>query len=353
MKKLILRSLLLLLPIAMVLAGINYSIDPAYQFSEEFYQKAAELLTSNDIVLIGDCDERKLIKSFIKKKNKVDVLILGSSRSLIINKSLIGDSSVLNLSVSAADIEDLLAIYQLYESNLGIPKKILIGIDPWMLNINRKSDGFIPLAESFNEMADKLKIKKELNHSRSKFNQVKTLFSPDYFQLSLLSIYKNGFAKSMPEIAKSSSDSYDIKTTYGTLIYKSNWQNTQNLIEIAAKRYISEKEIYGFNDYFEVSQTRLNILEHFFDYLTNKKVKIDVLLSPYHPIVWNYFESNSAKYNVVKESEQRMRKICKKHHLNVIGSYSPEKFSLISTDFYDGMHPNLIGLGKIFSKEIK
>ena len=350
MRKLMIKTIFLMLPIALLVTGSNYYVDPAHQFSDNYYQEAAKILKHDNIILIGNCDEKKLIKSFIKQKNKVKTIILGSSRSLILNEEHIQSTSMLNLSSSGSDLEDIIATYGLYESRHGKPEDVVIGIDPWMFNVNRKSTRFMSFLDSYNKMADKLKLNKVnstiINHST--FFEV--LFSLSYFQTSLLSVFENGLYKITPQKIVGTSSKQKIKTSNGTLIYGLDWQNKKELIEIAAKRYISEKDIYGLNAYFEVSSERVEILERTFKYLQNNDISIKIFLSPYHPIVWDYFESNSKRYSVVKNSELALRNLCKKYHIQIIGSFSPENMKLTSTDFYDGMHPNLNGIGKIFTE---
>ena len=346
MNKLAYKSMLLIAPIMVLIASVNYFIDPAHQFSHEYYLKAAILLKHDNIILEGNCDERKLIKYFVKQKDKADVIVLGSSRSLILGEEHVNNSSMLNLSTTGSDFEDIIATYELYESTLGFPKKVLIGIDPWMLNANRKSDRYLELLENYNAIAKKLDLPENQRISIEK-SFFKALFSLDYFQTSLIHLYRNGIGISMVVKTEETISEQNIKMSNGVLLYAKNWQSEKSKIEIAAKRYISG-EVYGFNDYSEVSSARLLKFELFFKYLKSNNIATEVFLSPYHPIVWDYFKSNATKFLPVFESEKQIRRLCKNYNIQLTGSYSPTALNLISTDFYDGMHPNLVGLKKIF-----
>ena len=346
MDKLVFKSMLLIAPIMVLIVGVNYFIDPAHQFSDEYYLKAAKLLKHDNIILEGNCDERKLIKYFVKQKDIVEVLVLGSSRSLILGEEHVNNSSMLNLSTSGSDFEDIIATYELYESTLGFPEKVVIGIDPWMLNISRKSDRYLGLLENYNAIAKKLDLpENQIISSEKSF--FKALFSLDYFQTSLIHAYRNGIGNSIVIKTNETISEQNIKMSNGTLLYAKNWQSEKSKIEIAAKRYISG-EVYGFNDYSEVSSARLVKFELFFKYLKRNNIAIEVFLSPYHPIVWEYFESNTAKFQPIFESEKQIIILCQKYSIQITGSFSPKNLNLLSTDFYDGMHPNLIGLKKIF-----
>ena len=348
MKNLFLKSILLIVPILVLMAGTNYYIDPAHQFSEEYYRKAANLLKHDNIVLAGNCDERKLLNYFVKQKSKVELIILGSSRSLIIDQEHVNSNSILNLCSSGSDFEDLIATYYLYESTHGKPQKVLIGIDPWMFNINRKSNRYLKFGDYYDKMADKLNIPPTADQLEQE-SALETLFSLDYFQSSLLSLIEHGVDGATTQIIKGAESEQKIKTSNGTLKYGKNWQTHKNMIEIAAKRYIASGEIYGFSNFSEVSSERVQKFELFFNYLKDKGVSAEVFLSAYHPMVWDYFELNSEKYSPIFKSEQSIIVLCAKYDIPIIGSFSPKKTNLVSTDFYDGMHLNLTGLQKVFT----
>jgi len=340
-------SIALFIPLMVALPVVNYLIDPAHLFSMKYYEQAGLIMKNGDMEMIGNCNESNLIKEFLKHKGKANVVVAGSSRTLILNSDYIGDTSMLNLSTSGSDLEDLIASYGLYYQKFGHVKKLLIGVDPWMFNGNRHSTRFHSLIEQYNLMAEQLHVDKEIKVDVD--NSIySNLYSPEYFQNSLLSIIDNGFKEVVPKAVSEPSPINKVRTKQGSIIYPTLWQTDDNMIELAAKRYISEKVIYGMDNYKVVSKERVKVFEKILRHLSNQGVEVVVYLSPYHPIVWDYFEDHS-KYHVVMMAEIAARKISQKFNIEVIGSYNPYQSNLVSSDFYDGMHPNYSGIGKIFS----
>lgn len=75
--------------------------------------------------------------------------------------------------------------------------------------------------------------------------------------------------------------------------------------------------------------------------MQNDSVETELVLSPYHPIVYNFVEAN---YPVVSNTETWLQDNVK--HI-VYGSFSPIKWGLDAKCFRDGMH-----LKDVFSNEI-
>ena len=102
---------------------------------------AEELAKGNIVTDVSGCDDRLLQKYFISKMKKCpNTIVLGSSRVRFINGSMVQDSTLINNGVSSASLEDLVAIYSLYENKGCEIKKIIIGVDPWILNDNNTYD---------------------------------------------------------------------------------------------------------------------------------------------------------------------------------------------------------------------
>ena len=73
-----------------------------------------------------------------------------------------------------------------------------------------------------------------------------------------------------------------------------------------------------------------------------------LLLSPYHPIVYNYITKNK-EYRMVKKVEGYLNEFANKSNVEIFGSYNPKKLDLNSDSFYDGMHPKEEVMEKLFN----
>jgi hypothetical protein len=79
-------------------------------------------------------NERKLAKARTYISDPKDILVLGSSRVRKLNHDFFENEKVLNLGMSGAILQDLIAVYYNVEKYNTKPKIVYLGIDPWLLN---------------------------------------------------------------------------------------------------------------------------------------------------------------------------------------------------------------------------
>src|SRR5690606_22220124 len=97
----------------------------------------AAILVGNNVTNIENYDERTLQRNIINNHHICpQVLVLGSSRTMLINSREFIGKTFFNNSVSGASIEDIVAIYQMYDNRKCYPGKIILALDPWILNVN-------------------------------------------------------------------------------------------------------------------------------------------------------------------------------------------------------------------------
>jgi hypothetical protein len=351
MKKLFFK-LSLLLPIPFLIGITNMWIDPIHLLSNEYYAKAALLLADNSIKF-DDCDERKLISEFIKNKKSTDILILGSSRSAIIDSACVG-SPILNLSISAALLEDMIGIYGLYSLNHAKPKKIVIGIDPWVLNGSRSPSADFYFNTSFNYMVQKMGMPSmQLPADNQPWYKSKYLnvISFEYFQHSLSSIMEDGFRRVLPEIC-TTNDKNCIKQADGVLDYPKKWQSDPQEIQLAVERELSQKDFFGTADFINIDEEKLELLTKFISSLQEQQVEVVLFLSPYHPRIWDKVKIEK-KYEAIIKTENVMKEMGQKQNISIIGSFNPYIYKLQYLDFHDAVHANRHALEMIFEKDKK
>lgn len=104
--------------------------------------------------------ERWVKKSFIEKglKEPVDLLITGSSRIMQIDSSFFPTKKIFNAGVSGAGLEDQIAFINIYQKKFGLPKEVIITVDPWIFN--KGSDTrYRRIEEDYFEMKQKIENK--------------------------------------------------------------------------------------------------------------------------------------------------------------------------------------------------
>ena len=127
----------LLLPIILLVITLNLYKDPANLFRGSAYEKgiASLLLQGWNVKNISNYDERLVQKYYINGlAERKDVVVLGSSRAMMIDSKMFPGRRFFNNSVSGASLEDHIAIYELYREKKLEPATVIIALDPWLLN---------------------------------------------------------------------------------------------------------------------------------------------------------------------------------------------------------------------------
>ncbi len=351
MKKFILKLIILLAPILLFVVSVNYIGDAANLFSIGYEKKIAdEIIKGNNVTNVYNYDERLLEKHLINNSILCpDVLVIGSSRVMLLNSSHFQKQRIFNAGVSGASIEDLLAIYQMYLQKKCLPKKIILGLDPWTLNINNGQTRWKTLNQeyliSYNQLTNNSIVAKD-EQIDSKYLQ---LVSPSYF--------KGSFKKMLIVSSKPIPTTTKINNTFtklvdGSITYDLEVRSaTPDEIEKRAIDFISG-DIYSIEKFDKLSPEIRFLLEKFIERLRSNHIEISFFLAPYHPKVYSFI-AKSDKYSKVIESENYFRDLGLKYGIKVIGSFNPNKLNMDNSYFYDGMHCNEKGIEKILISEYK
>ncbi len=346
MKKLLLH-LGLLLPILVSMILINFKVDPGNLYSKSLEKDvAAVLLSGSNLTGIKNFDERKVQKYFILgQTNRADCCVLGSSRCMQIGSEIFPEETFINNSVSGATLQDYMAIYQLYRSKNLLPKKILLGLDPWLLNAYNGETRWQSLKPEYDQLISIEFDQKKSTSSRSKYLQ---LISPSYFQQALRALKSD----EKPSDFQSTDDPEPTEGGIrhdGFRIYPKDYrQMDQETINHKARKYISKKKIYRLDHFVQIDPELQSLFEKFIALTQKDGVQIAFFLSPYHPIVYDYI-AKTPKYHVVEQTEAYFREFALKQNIPVTGSYNPSVLNLTEKAFYDGMHPRTTAIQKIFS----
>jgi hypothetical protein len=333
MKKFIYKASLSTILVLIVLVSVNYFGDAAKLFSSNYEKVIATiLLNGKNVTNISNYDERRLQKELIENLKKTpDIVILGSSRTMLINNEYFIDQFLLNNSVSGASIEDLISIYQIYKSKGMIPGKVIIGIDPWLFNENNNQSRWKTLENEYNEFFEKDLI---FNDNLYKYKQ---LLSPSYFQSSIKQLGKN----SEPQATLHRYNKGNTKLTDGSLTYNKLYREASNSkINIQAQNYI-QGNIYSIENFKQLSPKLLKDFELLIKDLKINNIQIIFFLAPYHPTVYDEIKSD---YPMVLKTEEFIRSFARKKNIEILGSFNPTKIGVDENYFYDGMHSKEKGI---------
>jgi hypothetical protein len=353
-----------------VTALTNYIVDPGNIYPKYYSQDnrvtpevfVKKLIESKYGLLMPEhtWNERDIKKALAEYPINYDCAVIGSSHVMQIgsnrqNKSLTSIcSSLKNLGVSGASLEDYLAMSNIILKNTEfLPKTVVFGIGPWSLNIGRDKR-WNRYEQEYFEMKNRLNLKYPSTHLNGNNDSSKdlliNLFNLQYLKRSLSVISKPKIEAATPtpvsEFNQNSGLSLPVTLPDGSNIYSAEQiDKAKNSINT-----ISGKNSYKIVNNFYYQDFAINTFEKLIQHLINSKIKVVFILTPYHHSVWNHTEQPIIK--VIDIIEGKVHDIAKKYKIQVIGSYNPDNIGCLENEFYDNMHPTDICLMKLENRSI-
>ena len=341
------------LSLIMVVVTVNFFVDPANIFGNNDYEKtiAMLLVEGKNAANISNYDDRIVQKIYINNiQMPPEVLVLGSSRSLTICSQEFPGRSLFNHSVSGASIEDFLAIYELYWERGFVPKIVIIGADPWLLNKNNAQKRWESLEEYYLSMAARLHLKSGLPANASANssllqNKIAQLINFKYFMKSIDCLRYDRHI--YPTVEREADVS--IKLADGSFSYDkaSREQSPVQTIQ-AATEYAWTNPVYSLGAFKELDPDIQETLERFIDLLKKSGVDVILFLVPYHPGAYKILMQREEYGNILPAAEAYFRDLAQRKGLRLVGSYNPHGWCA-PEEFYDGMHPRKTCVARLFS----
>jgi hypothetical protein len=334
--------LLFFIPIPLLIIAANYWIDPANVFHKDYEAGIVDyLLQGYNVTNIVNYDERSLQKLYIEKMPECpEEIILGSSRVMFISRELMGKDHLINNGVNGAFLEDLLAIYSLYEEKgCNTIRKVYISLDPWLLNDNHKDSRWRTLENEFNSFSSVL-LEKEQTKNTDSFGMATTLykykelFSLSYFNSSL-DYFVNNKSKTLYEPTLKEVNEGMTKRIDGSIYYDAEYRNASPEEVIRRATYSKNYEDLYFYRFPVLKEEYCSLFAKFIEHLQQQHIEVEFLLLPLHPIAYNYY---THQYPIMVEAENYYLNFAQTHHIKTTGAFNPEKYSLDNSDFFDGFH---------------
>lgn len=339
MRRFVQKTALLSSTILITLIMVNYVGDSARLFDSDYELKMAEIVSNNQYVTnISNYDERLFQEHLVKKLSfQPEVVVLGSSRTMKIREEHF-EQKLMNNSVSGASVQDLIAIYQLYKEEKKLPKKIMLGLDPWTFNHNNEQERWKSLAAYY------YAFKKEENQEEFSLFKIKQLISLSYFQSSIGNIGAVLSGKDQPVATTEKQNYTDTKLTDGSLI------NNQAIRE-ASPDYVARKvsdyldgDVYSIEGFDTISKTFWEEFEMLVSDMQANSIEVEFFLAPYHPRVYKVLKVD---YPMVMEVEEQLKNFSVDKNIKLHGSFNPNALQMGEDYFYDGMHSIDEGVAKI------
>lgn len=339
MKQFLIKSVIFLFIILGVVGGVNYFGDAANLFDQDYERSIVEILLSDkNVTNISNYDERLLQKILIPQLDSApEIVVLGSSRNMQIGQEIFDNKKIINSSVSGASLEDLIGIYFLYKSSNILPEKFLIGIDPWIFNINNGQNRWQTLSE---EYCTFLKVN---CNSKEGVSQIKQIISPSYFQSSLKNIWKRN---TQPQATNEIYNESNTKLKDGSLVYSEEMRSKNNDQILNSINSYLDGYIYSLKNFNNLSPKTIEEFKLLIIDILNAGVEVEFILIPYPPKVYNVIKKD---YFSVIEVETFLIKYADDLQIEINGSYNPIQYEFKNIDFYDGMHLKPEGIKNIIN----
>ena len=318
-----------------VIFALGYASKQA-SFGNEY--RLAYNLSKNDYVYFENLDERRFMEGrLFHTLRPVDTIVVGSSRVMQINSHTLG-KNIQNFSVSGASLEDDIVFGLEALAKLSY-KNIYIGADPWILNKHSQQKRYQSVSKMYNYWLNRMHSNtypiQFLKPSLSDSN----VSADDNYFVSLrrfLMIENTNKAISYGELESHAKKFYD-----GSITHSERHENRQiGNIHSDSKIILN----YAMKN-FEYDSEAIANLEAFVSYLKSNNVMVTLVLSPYHPQLYQLMETQKP---IFLEIEDWYRDFAKENEISITGSYDGALVGCNEIDFYDSMHPKNSCMNKIF-----
>ncbi len=343
-KKFFLKLSLILLPIGLLVIGINIYVDPAHIInSKEYIKEITNILSKgNNVNNVSNFDERLLQLELIKKVDSFDVAILGSSRIMEIRTSFFENKKLLNCGVSHANINDLIALAGIMDSLKKMPKEIYIGLDYSTIATEISTiREWQSIEEFYNYFIKKHTNKKTVEvENRINIQKIKTVCSFEYFNKSVSYLLKGNKLKIenvYKQTPKSNGRFFD-----GSISYNYEYTHPNNFLIANDARRTSKNGITS------IDTTKFSLLIDLINNFKKQNVNVTFVLIPYHINFYNGVNENK-KVNLIVY-ENLYRDLSSRNNITLIGSFSAEKCKIAANEFYDMYHCSGESIKRIFNQ---
>ncbi len=332
----------------LLVASLNYWVDPAGIFSKQArcreFSMAEVFSRKNNILIDFNYDERLLQKYRLELDGPgKDVIVIGSSRSLQIS-SLILERPLLNISVSGAGIEDFIALSVLAKKGLH-PKIIIFGVDPWIFNVHYGQSRWKSLSYEYSTGLSVIGGRKYSTDFTLPTRYLQ-LLNYEYSKESLMLLWKSIRQKQPAYSIRTSdgptSDADLIRFDGSRAYHKSYVERDQETVKAQAISFASRPDISILNN-FVFSDDVQQDFRRLLDYVA-KDTTVIIFLPPFHPSAYPLIKS---RYSQVEDVERTVRLEARTRGIAVFGSYDPLLAGCGEKDFLDAMHPKDICISKL------
>ncbi|MBR5805345.1 MAG: hypothetical protein IKY30_01070 [Oscillospiraceae bacterium] len=337
--------LLLFLPIFLGMMFVSYRVDPSGLFWGRGFERMASEYMLEGMYIAGyeRLDGRALNEVFAKNIPQApEILVTGSSRSMMIDSSFAPDRTLYNAANVGADRFDFMTAYYIFGKENKDPQVIVMGLDAWLFNDGEDNIDKRSNKELYYEfIGEELGVENTSYEKPNPYEKYEALIDPSYFQGSVKYYFKDKSADVQPEpvpIEEIYEKNEVIKAPDGSIIYDKKFRtNPPEIVDII----VNEEARYDplrLGNFDGVSPEYKELFEKFVQYLLEKDIKIVFYLPPYHQVMFDKIVAGGDYYGGMFETEEYLIDIADKYGITVCGSYNPQTAGVTNADFYDSIH---------------
>ncbi|HYQ56869.1 MAG TPA: hypothetical protein VEP89_05920 [Draconibacterium sp.] len=351
MRKVICRIVgIILLPIVLI-AVVNYTIDPDFVLKTGYTKQIAMALNEGKMVA-GPVNSnlRQIKKKWIEIMDEgPDILVLGSSRTISLSNNVFHGEHFFNASVSNCTFQDMYIFISLLEQqHFKYPEKVFICCDLWLFGnsfsekrwLQNRSD-FISLAEQsttipLKNIPPKWEIQKEW---------ITELFSTRY----LLRSVKTKGKKQEITICEKVDSTQMMLLPDGTRLSPARVTNINEVkTEELARHYFYNTDDEHFAT---IDPTQKILFDQLLILLKKKGSKPILYIPPYHPTTYELIKNEDQTKGIFQANDY-VGLVAQQNNIKVVGAINPFDSGLQKSDFYDGVHLKKAALEQLFVKEL-
>jgi hypothetical protein len=342
MKKLLYNLTLIVVPLGLLVTGVNYFIDPANIFSGKAYVAGISdvLVKGHNVDNVSNYDERALQEQMITKEPyRPDVVVLGSSRVMELGSDFFPGKRVLNCGVSHANTNDLVAIVGLLDSLHKLPEEIVINADPHLICQGGTTE-WQTLASAHRYMMGQWHLPADAGQRSLLLVKAGTLFSFDYFEKSLtfLSQHKSKRFRDVGTGRPATSGRF----SDGTVCYSAAYSNPDTLKVAGDARVVGGREIVN------LDPEKIRLLSMLVDYLISRRVKVVLVMIPYHH---EYYATMNKRFeNVFSSYDSLYRQFARAKAIPIRGGFDAVRLGIPLDEFYDSWHCSKQAILKVYNQ---
>jgi hypothetical protein len=309
---------------------VNYLVDPTNIFDDEYVNKMINgIRQGKNVTNISESKDREFREELVKLHSgeTFDYIIVGSSRSFLISSSAFPKKKILNLGVTVANLEDLVAIYQLLEDFNVKYNHVILTADVPFLNGNYANDLWKNLRIYYSEYMH------TENSECETADRLKKFYSLPYLHVCLETIVNGNFGKNRAKnliytsMIKNENETYLVD---GSIRYGKEHENrSQTQIDCSAREHIYDAYLD-----FKIPDARKTLFDKVVKSY-NSKGQVIFYLAPIHPIFYSMWSKDMPEIQVAASWIKEYAKI---NNIPVIGDFNPSALGLDNSAFYDGVH---------------